>query len=310
MQSGDVDDVLFVTTRCEETPFPWTRTASTSERLRQATDAARRLPESAFAPFGRVSALRAGLFDLCANWPVASPAPPAAGPLPNVPTLVLSGDDDLRTSTEQARSAVAGIPGARIAVIARTGHSVLASDLGDCAARELAAFATGASPACTPAGDFFRPTPSPPPNLASVFGSTKARRTVSAVLATLDDVRRQLIGDAIAAQRPVSSGSRTGGLRGGVATVDGSYADLEDVSYVPGVEVSGQYAFRDGTSTVRVRGRSAARGTLTIDSNDNVTGTLGGRRVAVKASGARASAARHAPRWPEPRRFVLGLLAP
>jgi hypothetical protein len=222
-----------------------------------------------------------------------------------VPTLVLSGADDLRTSTEQARAAVAGIAGARVAVIARTGHSVLASDLGDCAARELAAFATGSAPACTPAANFFRPTPSPPASLSAVAGRTKARRTISAVLATLDDVRRQLIGDAIAAQRPVSSGSSTGGLRGGVAIVDGSFASLDDVSYVPGVEVSGQYAFRDGISTVRVRGRSAARGTLTIDPNRNVTGTLGGRRVAVQAS-----AAGRTPRWPEPRRFAPGLLAP
>ena len=69
LASGDPNDTLFVTTRCEETPFPWTRTAGTTTRLRQAVAAARRIPSAAFAPFGRLASLEAGLFELCAHWP-------------------------------------------------------------------------------------------------------------------------------------------------------------------------------------------------------------------------------------------------
>ena len=47
---------------------------------------------------------------VCLDWPDASPAPPAAGPLPNVPTLILSGAQDLRTPTSNARRIAAGSP--------------------------------------------------------------------------------------------------------------------------------------------------------------------------------------------------------
>ncbi len=296
----DLSETLFTATRCEETPFPWDRSAGAGSRLAAARAAAGRLPSAPFSPFGRSVAFTAGLFDLCANWPVASAAPQAIAALPNVPTLVLNGAADLRTSAEQARAAVAGIPGARIAIVARSGHSVLGSDLGECAAKEVEAFAGGTSPSCTPAENVFKPTPKPPPGIASVSGRTKAQRTINAVLATLDDVRRQLIGDAIAAQRPVTSGSRTAGLRGGSALVQDSSATLRQVSYVPGVTITGSYAFRgEGTTQVRVGGARAARGQLTIDADDRVTGRLDGRSVSFDG-GASAATARGAGRWPEP----------
>jgi pimeloyl-ACP methyl ester carboxylesterase len=300
LQSGGVSEALFAATRCEETDFPWTRSAGASTRLRQARAAARRLPTAPFAPFGRSVALSAGLFDLCAHWPAVGALPAPAGPLPNVPTLVLNGSADLRTSAEQARAAVAGIPGARVAIVARSGHSVLGSDLGNCAERELEAFANGTAPSCSAAENVFQPTPRPPASLRAVAGRTKVARTVNAVVATLDDVRRQLIGDAIAAQRPVSTGSRTAGLRGGAAIVQDATAVLSRVAYVPGVEVSGTYAFRgQGTTQVRVGGPQAARGQLTIDADDRITGSLGGTAVSI-APGARAAAAPRE-RWPEPR---------
>ncbi len=294
----EFNETLFAATRCEETPFPWKRTSGPSTRRKQLSAAAKRVPRTSLHPFGRGVALASGVFDLCIAWPVSA-APPPPGPLPQVPTLALSGSADLRTSAEQARHAVASIPGARIAVVANTGHSVLGSDLGDCAARELAAFASGTAAAtCEPAANPFKPTPAPPKNLAAVSGRSKTARTVTAVLATLADVRRQLIGDAIAAQRPVTAGSRTGGLRGGVAIVEGRFATLRDVSYVPGVTVSGNYAFGAGTTQVRVRGSSAARGSLSIDEQGRVTGTLSGRRVSVIAS---AAGERTRTVWPEPR---------
>ena len=47
---------------------------------------------------------------MCRRWPEASPAPayaPPAGSLPDVPVLMLSGQMDLRTPVETARSAAA-----------------------------------------------------------------------------------------------------------------------------------------------------------------------------------------------------------
>ena len=299
-QSDGISETLFAATRCEETPFPWNRAANAQRRLAQASAASKSIPSAAFAPFGRQVALIAGLFELCANWPVASAAPLPAGQLPSVPTLVLNGSADLRTSAEQARAAVATIRGARIAIIQNSGHSVLGSDLGDCAARELEAFAAATTPTCTAAENFFHPTPKPPPSIGAVKGTTRAQRTIQAVLMTLDDVRRQLIGDAIAAQRGVETGSRTGGLRGGAALVNGSTAVLSNMSYVPGVTVSGPYVFRDERSaSVTVGGPRAARGKLTLDAAGNVSGTLDGRAVSFSPPASSATAHRHAD-WPEP----------
>ena len=108
---------------------------------------------------------------------------------------------------------------------------------------------------------------------------------MSAVRATLNDVRRQLIGDAIAAGRSVTTGARTGGLRGGVARVNGDVVELRRVSYVPGVRVSGVYALQRGASSqLQVTGPSAARGRLEIDGGGTARGVLGGRRVESAAT--------------------------
>lgn len=286
--SGNVNTTLFAATRCSETLFPWSPSASSSARVEQAAAELRAVDARAFAPFDRSVPFRQSIIDLCAAWPEAPIPAPGLGPLPSVPALVLGGTADLRTPLEQAQRTAAAISGARIVRVAGTGHSVLASDLGGCADDEIAAFAAGTTGSCRPGPSPITPTPRPPLRLSSLGGGTRALRTVSAVRATLSDVRRQLIGDAIAAGRSVTTGSRTGGLRGGVATVDGDVAELQAVSYVPGVRVSGSYAMRGGgISRLVVTGRAAARGRLEIDTAGTARGVLGGRRVeAVQAASA------------------------
>jgi hypothetical protein len=105
------------------------------------------------------------------------------------------------------------------------------------------------------------------------------------VRATITDVRRQLIGDAIAAQRPIGTGARTGGLRGGAASVEGERLVLRRVAYVPGLRVSGQASLRaGGAAQVAVSG--AARGSLRIAAGGAVSGTVNGRRVRLAAPSA------------------------
>ncbi len=67
-------------------------------------------PPANFAPFDRETALGSELLGLCLRWPVASAAPAPIGPLPAVPTLMLSGGADLRTPTEDARATAARLP--------------------------------------------------------------------------------------------------------------------------------------------------------------------------------------------------------
>ena len=61
-------------------------------------------------------------------------APPHRAHCPNVPTLILSGAQDLRTPTSTARQGAALIPDAQLLVVPFTGHSVLGSDFSTCAA--------------------------------------------------------------------------------------------------------------------------------------------------------------------------------
>ncbi|MCU0312623.1 MAG: alpha/beta hydrolase, partial [Solirubrobacteraceae bacterium] len=294
-QSAAPNASLFTVTRCSETLFPWSAAAGASARLIQARAAVRALPARDFAPFSADVALRASVATLCSAWPAAARSP-QAGPPPAVPTLVLAGAADLRTPLEQARSVAATIPGARVVAVPGTGHSVLGGDLGGCVDDELAAFAAGRAAACTPAASQFSPTPRPPLRLSELAGGSRALRTLSAVRLTLSDVRRQLIGDAIAAGRPVRSGSRTGGLRGGVATVEGDFVTMARVAYVPGIRVSGIYGIRGGaTSRLAVTGPAGANGRVDISAAGEITGVLGGRRVRVpapSAAGARAARAR------------------
>lgn len=289
-RASEVNDVLFTATRCGEGPFPWNPAADATTRAAQAQAALRGTPASAFAPFTRATALRSSVLALCAGWPADGADPVPLGPLPDVPTLVLSGTADLRTPLEEARRAVRSIPGALVAPVAQTGHSVLGSDIGGCSDDLLAAFATGDPAACTPRPSPIRPTPMPPTRLDALPGGSAASRAARAVLLTLDDVRRQLIGDAIAAGRDVRAGSRTGGLRGGVAIVGSRGVTLRRVVYVPGVRVSGTLALERGASSAfRVEGRAAVRGRLVIDGSGRVSARLGGRRVRLRAA-ARASA--------------------
>ncbi len=284
-QSDGVNETLFVTTRCEETVFPWDRAAGSSDRQRQIETAARAFPAGTFAPFDAQFAVDASIAALCVDWPDASPDPAPLPALPAVPTLVLEGADDLRTPVEQARAAVASIPGAQFVTVPATGHSVLGSDLGRCAADALKAFAAGtAAAACGAPDTTFTPSPTPPASLRRVRGSSRSSRTLNAALGTIADVKRQIIGDAIASGGGVTNGSRTGGLRSGLAIYTNGLITLRKVVYVPGVEVSGFVALNasSGETHLLLRGSAAARGNITISSTGQISGRLGGRRISTQ----------------------------
>jgi pimeloyl-ACP methyl ester carboxylesterase len=284
--AGSDSEALFLATTCEEQPFPWTRGAPEEQRAKEILAAADALPASAFAPFGRRVALTGGVIPLCLGWPTASPAPEPDPPLPQVPTLVLDGVDDVRTPLEDARALADRIPGARVIPIPFTGHSVLGSDLSACARQSVADF-FGGRPAQPCAGEAnpFAPTPKPPRRLGAVAPvgvKGRAGRTLAAVRATVVDARRQVIGEALALG---TIPSRVGGLRGGTVSATSSGYRLRRYEYVPGVIVDGRATPR-GAATVTVRGPSAVHGRLTVGSGGPVRGRRGGRRVATSVGSA------------------------
>lgn len=297
--SEEPDEALFVDTSCEEENFPWQRSASASTRLGEATSYLRAQPAADFAPFDAATALQASLIEDCAEWPDASPAPPVQGPLPNVPTLILSGEQDLRTPTSNAREVAALIPDAQLLLVPFTGHSVIGSDLTDCTAKAVAAFFSGAAVQACASTDVLRPTPVTPVSLAAIHPphglGGKAGRTLVAVLDTLLDLNRQEIAATIQADAQLPSGSSFGGLHGGYAKLTTSAAILKGLSFVPGVNLTGTFPVKDGrfqTATITISGRAAATGTVRIGSGSTrVTGTLGGHRFDLDLAKVKVSSA-------------------
>ena len=299
-----IDEALFVTTSCEETLFPWQRSAAPSARLAQALAALRGVPAADFYPFDASTALRSSLISACAGWPDASPAPPPPGPLPNVPTLILSGAQDLRTPTANARRVAALIPDAQLEVVPFTGHSVLGADFSRCAEGAVAAFfaATPVRP-CASTTDPFAPTPVTPTRLAYVRPAPglggRPGRTLTAVLDTIIDLNRQVVGATLQSSQELPGGSSFGGLRGGYAELTPRAVLLRRFSFVAGVELSGAFPIVNGelqTASIRVSGAAAAPGTVRIGSGLRVSGTLGGRHFALNL--ARLKLSRAGAAWP------------
>lgn len=284
------DEALFFTTSCEEELFPWQRTASPTTRLSEALGYLHTQPAGDFYPFDVATAYAHSLVPICASWPDAAPAPAPASALPNVPTLILSGEQDLRTPTSNARSVAAQIPDAQLLVVPFTGHSVIGSDLSDCASLALSAFfAVKPVQPCTATTNHFTPTPLTPTRLAYVHGPTalagKPGRTLIAVLDTLIDLNRQVIAATLQANQKLPSGSSFGGLRGGYAKLTSTSAILENFSLVPGVQLTATFPVRHGelqATDIRISGTQASPGSVRFGAgSEHITGTLSGRRFNV-----------------------------
>jgi pimeloyl-ACP methyl ester carboxylesterase len=297
------DNALFLATSCEEKPFPWQRSAAPATREAEARAALHGLPSGDLYPFDAATVWSDSLVPVCLDWPNASPAPPAAGPLPNVPTLILSGEQDLRTPTAGARRIAAEIPDAQLLVVPYTGHSVIGSDFGDCAALAVEAFFVGGVGGqliqpCKPEPNPFGPTPITPTRLAHVqpvpgLGGNRGR-TLTAVLDTIVDLERQLIGATLQVQQKLPNGSSFGGLHGGYAKLSASAVRLHDLTFVPGVALSGTLPTKEGrlqSITIHVSGSAATHGTVTLGAGGRASGILAGQRFTVSTAKAQLSRA-------------------
>jgi len=288
------DTALYYATTCEEGLFPWNRAAAPASRLAEAKAQIDALGAPAIAPFTPADVLDLSDIPACAFWPFATLAPAVAqAPFPSVPTLILSGADDLRTPTANAREVAAQIPGSKLLVVPNTGHSVLDSDPTGCSSAALQDLFTDRPirPCATATPALLRPTPLPPGRLADVRpvrgSSGKAGRTFAAVLLTLSDFDRQL---ALQALPQLGSDSLTsvssiavGGLRSGWAKFTPGRLVLHGYSYVPGVTVSG--VISSASAELSVGGRSAAPGPVRLGPGHTLTGLLEGRRVSAASAG-------------------------
>ena len=289
---SDQSDGLFAATTCEEAAFPWPRTSTPAERFADTTAAVAALPAGTYSPFNAQIALGESVIPLCLNWPEA-PNPPAipTGPLAGIPTLIFSGQEDLRTPLEDAQRLQAGIAGSQLVQVADTGHSVLGEALDRCPGDELDAFFAG-----RPTGSCLDHTGAIPvaplaPHSLRAAGQAKGvpgprGHVVAAVGDTLDDAS-----DAFLFAVLNNTVVRFGGLRGGWGRADGSSLTLHRFSYVPGVKLSGRlHLSANGLrGTLKVAAPNGLSGQLSTHPHGVLSGTIGGRHVRDRAHGAIAA---------------------
>jgi pimeloyl-ACP methyl ester carboxylesterase len=262
-----ISSALFAATTCEEEAFPWPRSSppDPGERHRAAAAAAALIPDATFFPFDRSTLLDNDLLELCDRWPAAPVAPAfGPGPLPNVPVLILEGEDDLRTPVESARTVAAQFPQAKLVVAPATGHSALGGDTSGCAERAFAEFFRN-RPVRTRCPRVRRERPLPPPPLKlrqvePLRGVPGLRgRVLAAAALTLRDVQD----DSNASFR-----MRGGGLRSGSWLMDRENAlHLARLAFVPGVRLTGtveRFGTRRQHGRLSLSGPGAPRGTVLV----------------------------------------------
>jgi pimeloyl-ACP methyl ester carboxylesterase len=145
----ELNPTLSAVTQCEEALLAWDPSASPQVRRLQAQAAIDATPAAALDPFDRPAALSLGLLRLCGRWPARERVVPAAPPLPTtVPTLILSGELDLRTPLEGARRLADALHG-QLVVEPFAGHFALLYGWDGCTRPAVKAFlALRPLPAC------------------------------------------------------------------------------------------------------------------------------------------------------------------
>jgi pimeloyl-ACP methyl ester carboxylesterase len=297
---------LNVATTCADVPLPYAWATPLADRWgawRHGTDL---VADAAFAPFSRHAVTDTSVAHDCLRWPQGDPpAAPSAAPLPDVPALLLSGRLDTRTPVENSRELLPSLPHGQLLTVAGTGHDVLDSDITGCAAKALSLWADGKSIGnpCRGRDNAVSVLSRPARGLSDYRRAPgvagERGRELFAVLDTLLDGQ-------VSALQTIFAGFKTvqgGGLRGGwfSGSIDAGSLRLHRYQLVPGLRVSGKVrtSATGAVGTVTVDGPGRLDGRLTISDRGVVSGTLGGRPVRYRPSGARSSSAAARGRVPD-----------
>ena len=294
--TADLSFGLFVATNCLDTALPYPlATTPLAARPALAQAALTAVPPAEYAPFDPATVLRSSSADDCSAWPNDVARAPFAGPLPDVPALLLGGRLDMRTPIANARATAALLPHSKVVALPGNGHDAIDSDLTGCIDRAFRRFMDNlqVGDPCRGRDNGFQPLPQPPRSLddfrsAPGVGGVRGR----ALFGTLDSVN-----DAIITATQLEDSqlpTRGGGLRAGRFRVfdQGSAIKLTRYAYVPGLRLTGTVrADNNGnTGRLRVEGPKGASGSVQI-TRTGATGRLGGRPFRYRAPGARGASA-------------------
>ncbi len=278
-----IDLAANVATDCSDGRFFWTTGSPVASRAAELARTLAHLPRGATGLFGAWAA-RGGPAVECLEWPPAPAAASAlpAGPLPNVPVLVLSGSRDIRTPTVGGRRVAAAFRQGHLLVVQGSGHGVTSQSA--CADAYVAAWIQGeAHGGCPPVVQVLAPLRSLPTSPVPGSARLSAAQTLGVAEATLREAEASwLVAEGLS--------MRIGGLAGGVLSATPAesfglerYADVAGVAISGGVRLNpaGQGSWR---ATVTVSGDRAVAGTLRL-SAAGLRGELGGQPVSGPAAG-------------------------
>jgi pimeloyl-ACP methyl ester carboxylesterase len=278
-----------VITGCEDSRLPYPFTAPVEERINLTERAVAALPAAELAPFAVDTVRRLSNAQGCLFFPPDSVSPPATGPLPDVPALVLGGRLDIRTPLEGARQVAAELPRAQVVAVPGTGHDALDNDVSGCTQAALRRFAAGrrVGRPCAGVTNAVGVVPLPPrsvrdyraaPGVPGVRG-----RVVAAVVDTAYDATLAVLQNVFAGFHEI----RGGGLRGGSFHGDDQgNVWLRRYALVPGLRVTGRFdsAAESPAGRLKVDGPGKLDGILRLKTDGAVRGRLGGRSVRSPAT--------------------------
>jgi len=290
----DLSYGLNAATTCADNVLPYPVTSPIADRPPKIAQALQALPDTALGPFTRGLIERVSVAEQCKRWPPGRFVPPSTAPLPDVPTLILSGRLDMRTPLENGAAVARELPHSQFVTVPGSGHDEIDSDLSGCVARALFRFFTDRrlGDACVRTSNAVPPAPLAPktykdlPQHRGVPGDRG--RVLRAAVGALDDVREAYF-RAADAGLPSTGG---GGLRAGTWSTRGQTGlTLRGVAWAPEVKVTGRMTSRLGryAGTLRVRAPEGLSGRLRFSRTKGVTGTLGGKHVHLPARAVRGA---------------------
>jgi pimeloyl-ACP methyl ester carboxylesterase len=269
---------LLAATNCADGPHPWGPTTPVAQRSALVKSAFAALPPGAVGPFGPWT-IQGGLADFCLTWPPPTGAQwLGAGPLPDVPVMVVNGGFDMRTPVSGAKIVASRFRQATTIVVPGVGHSVLGADPTFCAFRAVRSWVLGEpfTTTCARPQPYVETVPAFPP-AARKLPATPAQ-TLAIATKTVHDAESIWFTLLLGGARQAS------GVFGGKLVMTDEGFRLQRYSIATGIELSGTvrvtelgppYAF-DGV--VSVTGAKAATGLLGYE-DGTLGGTLGGAIV-------------------------------
>ena len=270
-RDAETSFALYAATYCAESQLPWSPDSPLAGRAAALRSWLAALPAGSTAPFSRTTAAEYSPLAICEEWPATPLAPPPPGGISPTPTLILSGEDDLRTPYEQDLEVQEGYSDVRLLRIPDTGHSTASTDSTGCAKDAMLEFlTTGQAPVFCPGSREPQALPLPPTSLgdphAFAAHSSLANCVATATVMTLEDLFGQ-------------TSFSGGGLRGGDYELEPNGYALHGMVDIPGVTLSGNIHVGDTGLEPKLSGHLIVHGRL------NGTLILRGRLLSGRLDG-------------------------